>query len=102
MTVRQFLVRAYMKVKHEALRARVKKQDWEFGLSQDKRTPPVIISLTSFPRRFPELDLCLKSLFNQEMKADRIVLWLGNDASVEETEALRSRYSGYLETVPRI
>lgn len=95
MNVRQFFVRACMKVKHEALRARVKGQDWEFGLTREKRTPPVIISLTSFPRRFPKLDLCLKSLFNQKMKADRIVLWLGDDASAEDAEALRSRYSGY-------
>ena len=95
MTVRQFAVRAYMKVKHEALRLRVRRQKWEFGLTRDKRSPQVIISLTSFPRRFPELDLCLKSLFNQDMKADRIILWLGNDASVEDVEALKTKYSSY-------
>lgn len=95
MTVRQFAVRAYMKVKHETLRKRVKKQKWQYGLTREKRSPEVIISLTSFPRRFPELDLCLKSLFNQERKADRIVLWLGNDASAEEAEELKNRYSCY-------
>ncbi len=95
MTAKQFALRAFMKLKHEVLRNRVKKQEWQFGLTCEKRTPEIIISLTSFPKRFPALGLCLKSLFNQEMKADRIILWLGNDATVEEAEGLKNRYSGY-------
>ena len=95
MTAKQFAERIYNKLRHEVLRVRVKRQHWQYGLTREKRTQPVIISLTSFPRRFPELELCLKSLFNQKMKADRIILWLGNDASVEEAEDLKNRYSGY-------
>ena len=95
MTARQFAFRVHMKLKHEALRMRVRRQKWQYGLTQEKRTTPVMISLTSFPKRFPELDLCLKSLFNQKTKADRIVLWLGNDASAEDVENLRSRFSEF-------
>jgi len=95
MTVSEFAFRAYMKLKHETLRSRVKKQEWQYGVTREKRDTRVIISLTSFPRRFPDLELCLKSLFNQEMKADRIILWLGNDASAEDVEALKKKYSGY-------
>lgn len=95
MSVKRLMTRAYMKVKHEALRIKVKKQKWQFGVTEQKRTPGIMISLTSYPKRFPELELCIKSLVNQDMKADRIVLWLGNDTSPEEAEGLKSKYAPY-------
>jgi hypothetical protein len=36
----------------------------------------LIISLTSYPRRFPTLALTLACLCDQTMRADRIILWL--------------------------
>ena len=37
---------------------------------------PVIISLTSYPARISTIHLVIKSLINQTVKADKIVLWL--------------------------
>ena len=39
----------------------------------------VIVSLTSFPARFDTLDICIKSLFAQSVKPDKIVLYLGKE-----------------------
>ena len=84
-----------MKIKHELLRWQVKRQGWESGVTEQKREPEIIISLTSYPRRFPDLDLCIKSLVNQKMKADRIILWLGSDTGMEDMEKLKLKYSPY-------
>ncbi|MBR6186202.1 MAG: glycosyltransferase family 2 protein [Clostridia bacterium] len=93
--MKRFFSRVYMKIKHELLRIRVKKQEWQQGATKQKRAPEIIISLTSYPKRFPELDLCIKSLVNQKMKADRIILWLGSDTGREDMEKLESKYSSY-------
>ena len=39
----------------------------------------VIVSLTSFPARFDTLDICIKSIFAQSVRPDRIVLYLGKE-----------------------
>ena len=39
----------------------------------------VIVSLTSFPARLDTLDICIKSLFAQSVKPDKIVLYLGKE-----------------------
>ena len=39
----------------------------------------VIVSLTSFPARLDTLDICIKSLFAQSVKPDKIVLYLGTE-----------------------
>ena len=95
MALKRLIYRVIMKIKHEALRIRVKNAKWQFGVTKEKRDPNVMISLTSYPKRFPELDLCIKSLVNQRMKADRIVLWLGNDASPADADELRIKYAPY-------
>lgn len=43
---------------------------------------PLIVSLTSYPPRFPTLALTLRSLSRQSVQPDRIILWLdaGDDA----------------------
>ncbi|MBR2822770.1 MAG: glycosyltransferase [Clostridia bacterium] len=93
--MKQYLHRAYMKIKHELLRIQVRAKPWQQGVTEQKRDPEIIVSLTSYPRRFPELDLCIKSLVNQNMKADRIILWLGNDTALEDTEKLKRKYAPY-------
>ncbi len=95
MTLKCFLSRVHMKIKHETLRLRVKNQPWQNGVTEQKRNPHLIVSLTSYPKRFPELELCVKSLVNQKMKADRIILWLGNDADNDDMEKLKSKYAPY-------
>lgn len=98
MSIRQSLSdmhQSYLRKKREKLRARVKKQQWQYGVTREKRNPQIIVSFTSYPKRFPVMDLCIKSIVNQSFKADRIILWLGNDSSSEDEAALRDRYSGY-------
>lgn len=95
MALKRLIYRVIMKIKHEALRIRVKNAKWQFGVTKEKRDPNVMISLTSYPKRFPELELCIKSLVNQRMKADRIILWLGNDASPADEDRLRRKYAPY-------
>lgn len=46
------------------------------GVSDKKRTPPLIVSLTSFNERFNKLHLCIESLLQQSIKPDRLILWL--------------------------
>ena len=38
----------------------------------------LIVSLTSFPPRFEKLELTIKGLLSQEVKADKIILWIAN------------------------
>mgnify|MGYP000967982651 CR=1 FL=1 len=45
-------------------------------LNTTERKENIVISLTSYPARFSTLDLCIKSIFNQSVKADKIVLYL--------------------------
>ena len=54
----------------------------------------LIVSLTSYPPRFPTLSLTLKSLIDQSVRADRLILWIGHDdmASLpEDVKALELR-----------
>ncbi len=95
MTPKQFMYRVHMKIKHEKLRMQVKRMEWQTATASSKRNPEIIISLTSYPKRFPDLELCLKSLANQKMKADRIILWLGNDASEKDAEDLEKKYKPF-------
>ncbi|WP_299202713.1 glycosyltransferase family 2 protein [uncultured Tateyamaria sp.] len=39
-------------------------------------TTPLVVSLTSYPPRYPELALTLRCLLQQTVKADRTVLWI--------------------------
>ncbi len=45
------------------------------GINLKKRKPEVIISLTSYPERFPYLYITLCSLLLQEEKPDKIILY---------------------------
>ena len=49
-----------------------------------ERKQKIIVSLTSYPKRFPTLYLCIKSIFYQSMKADKIILYLGDDTCKED------------------
>lgn len=43
---------------------------------QKKHTPEIIVSMTSYPPRMNRLQPVLKSIFKQNKKPDKIVLWL--------------------------
>jgi hypothetical protein len=46
------------------------------GVSQVPHDPPVYVTLTSIPKRFGTLHLCVESLLSQSFKPDRILLWI--------------------------
>lgn len=49
------------------------------GINENKRTPELIVSLTSFPQRMHDIQYCIYSLLDQTVKPDRIILWLAED-----------------------
>lgn len=44
--------------------------------TEEKKSPEIIVSLTSFPDRIDTVIKTIKTLLNQTMKPDRIILWL--------------------------
>lgn len=63
---------------------RVNSAPLQYGLNKNERDVRVIVSLTSFPKRFPTLHLCLKSLLLQDIKPDKIIVYFGSDAREED------------------
>lgn len=55
---------------------RLKRSRPKYGLTKQKRQTPVIVSMTSYDKRFETLDLCIKSLLRQTEKPDRLLLYL--------------------------
>ena len=47
-----------------------------YGIEKEKRNPPLILSLTSFPARIDKVYLTIETLLRQELKPDYIYLWL--------------------------
>lgn len=83
------------KLRKEILRFKIKISKFEYGLSKEKRDIPIIVSLTTFPARFDYMDLCLKSILLQTEKPDKIIVWLGSDATEEEIDLKLSKYEKY-------
>lgn len=46
------------------------------GVTSIKRKEPIIISLTSFPARIKDVDKTILSLLKQDVKPDKVILWL--------------------------
>lgn len=58
-----------------------------YGLNQNEsRNIKIIVSLTSYPKRFKTLCIGLKSIFNQTVLPDKIILYL--DDTVDDNEIL--------------
>ena len=55
------------------------------SLNQEAREERIIVSLTSFPARINTVGYAIKSLFNQTVKPDKIILWLA-DSQFEDVE----------------
>ena len=51
-------------------------------IKASNKNHPVIVSLTSHPARFKTLHLCIKSILNQKMQPDKIVLYLDKTVSL--------------------
>lgn len=70
---------------------------WIFSPSPrpHRLSAPVVVSLTSYPPRFPTLALTVKTLLRQSVKADRTVLWIAHDdMRLLPEEVLRLEKSG--------
>ena len=55
------------------------KEAFEYGVTIKKRTPQLIVSMTSFPARINTTHYALNTLLCQSLKPDRIILWLAED-----------------------
>lgn len=49
------------------------------GLNEEKRTPRIIVSMTSFPARIRHVSKVLGNMLLQTVKPDKIVLWLSKE-----------------------
>lgn len=45
-------------------------------LNEEKRDKELIVSLTSYPKRMEDIHFCIYSILDQELKPDKIILWL--------------------------
>lgn len=78
------------------IRKNVSKAKEEFGLTKvANRSYFVVVSLTTYPKRFPYIDLCLKSLILQDDKPDRIIVYLGSDSVGVELPENMSKFKQY-------
>ena len=48
----------------------------ENGTSKNERDVKIVVSLTSFPGRINTVHQCIKTILNQSLKPDKVVLWL--------------------------
>lgn len=64
------------------------KGEKKYGLSSIKREIPVIVSLTSFPKRIPKLWMVIETIFQQTVKVDKIILYLSKEQFPLEEENL--------------
>lgn len=51
-----------------------------YGLTNKPRNPKIIVTLTSYPKRLDNIYITIRSLMNQKIKADKIMLFLGSDS----------------------
>ncbi len=52
------------------------KQTNDFGVTIKKRTPQIIVSLTSYPARIKTVHYTINTLLSQDFKPDKVILWL--------------------------
>lgn len=48
------------------------------GITVEKRTPQLIVSLTSYPGRIPTVDQTVSTILDQTVKPDRVILYLAD------------------------
>ena len=84
--------RFFKKKKYLFFQKKIKKivesAEYEYGLNTAKRDRKIIVSLTTYPKRFKTIHLCLKSLLLQTVKPDKIIIYLGSDSKNEKLDDL--------------
>jgi hypothetical protein len=81
LTVRRFLRRRLRRTKRawRQLRAVIDALNARLGKGRAHRLPgELIVSLTSYPARFATLQLTLRCLLAQEVRPDRVILWIAH------------------------
>lgn len=78
------------------IRRKSEKKSPEYALYKGKdRNFRVVVSLTTYPKRFDSLELCLRSLTLQNEKPDKIIVYLGSDANNSKLPSDINRYKKY-------
>lgn len=54
----------------------------------NNKTDSIVVSLTSFPARINDVYLTIESLFQQSLKADRVILWLSKENFPQQLDDL--------------
>lgn len=60
------------------------------GITKNKRTPQLIVSLTSYPDRMYDIHYTLYSLLTQNTKPDEVILWLAEEQFPNKEEDIPS------------
>ncbi len=74
----------YNEIRLTIRKKKVESVPLEYGLIKIKRETPIIISFTSFLPRLDSLHYVVRSLLQQSIKPDRIILYLGEDVIPED------------------
>ena len=78
--IRKSTTHAIYRINNFATKRKVDSRYPEYGLySGSERKKKIIVSLTSYPKRFETISIALKSLLLQTVKPDKIIVYLGND-----------------------
>ena len=70
----------YLKYHYYSFVSRYSKRE----VTKQKRTPPLIVSLSSIPSRIATTHLAIETIFQQTLKPDRILLWLSDELSYKK------------------
>ena len=57
-------------------------------LNTNPRTPKIILSLTTFPDRINSVSKTIKTLLNQTLKPDKVILWLASEQFQKKEQEL--------------
>lgn len=63
----------------EKKKKEIHKEKMKYAVRRIKRKQPITISMTSFPARIEKVDKTIRTLMDQSVKPDRIILWLARE-----------------------
>ena len=69
----------------------------ELGITNEKRTPELIVSLTSYPDRMYDIHYCIYSLLTQSFKPNKIILWLAEEQFPNREKFLPSKLLEFIK-----
>lgn len=71
----------------------LREQKSSLGVTKNKRSQQIIVSLTSFPKRIDTVWITIETLMRQTVKPDRIILWLAK-TQFQSIDSLPERLIG--------